>query len=37
MSKNQRPEANTMTGYVLLIFVAIIGGVAVTLQGQFMG
>jgi transporter family-2 protein len=26
-----------MTGYVLLILVAIIGGVAVTLQGQFMG
>ena len=26
-----------MTGYVLLIFVAIIGGLAVTLQGQFMG
>ena len=26
-----------MTNYVLLILVAIIGGVAVTLQGQFMG
>ncbi len=26
-----------MTGYILLILVAIIGGVAVTLQGQFMG
>jgi transporter family-2 protein len=26
-----------MTNYVLLIFIAIIGGFAVTLQGQFMG
>ncbi len=26
-----------MTNYVLLIIIAIIGGVAVTLQGQFMG
>jgi transporter family-2 protein len=26
-----------MTGYVFLIVIAIIGGVAVTLQGQFMG
>jgi transporter family-2 protein len=26
-----------MTGFVLLIIIAIIGGVAVTLQGQFMG
>jgi transporter family-2 protein len=26
-----------MTNYVLLIVIAIIGGVAVTLQGQFMG
>jgi transporter family-2 protein len=26
-----------MTGYFILILVAIIGGVAVTLQGQFMG
>jgi len=26
-----------MTGFLLLILVAIIGGVAVTLQGQFMG
>lgn len=26
-----------MTNYVLLIIIAVIGGVAVTLQGQFMG
>jgi transporter family-2 protein len=26
-----------MTGFLLLVLIAIIGGVAVTLQGQFMG
>jgi transporter family-2 protein len=26
-----------MTGFLLLVLVAVIGGVAVTLQGQFMG
>lgn len=30
-------EVLSMTGFLLLVLIAVIGGVAVTLQGQFMG